>query len=132
MRNTLLAVLVCFGLTSFTQDAPKSEFYNNGNLKATYSSIENGLTKVVLYFEEGGIRETGYVLNNQRTGVWESFDRSGNKTSKGYYSDDDKVGTWTFWSATGQVYATVMYNQNSIVSYNVNDEVPTIAYTEDQ
>lgn len=132
MKKLIVAVLVVVGFTTFAQNTPNIEYFDNGNIKAKYSTIEEGLTKVTFYFEEGGVRETGYVQNDQRTGSWESFDRNGNKLCHGFYSENEKVGSWTFWSSTGDVYSTLIYNDNEVVSYNVNNDTPAIAYTSEQ
>ena len=71
----------------------KLVYFHNGNLAARYQ-FENGLLneQVVFYFEGGGIRETGHYLNNEKHGVWTSYNQKGEVAAMGEFSEGEKDG----------------------------------------
>ncbi|MGB5982129.1 MAG: nicotinic acid mononucleotide adenyltransferase [Nonlabens sp.] len=104
MKNLVIVCTVMFlGCFAFAQKiAPKLEM------------MEDGLTKVTFFHEDGSIAQIGTFLNNKRHGEWTSYDTQGNKIAEAEYTNDQKSGKWFFWK--GDQLTEVDYDNNAIVS----------------
>lgn len=70
-----------------------------------YSQVE----EVVFRDNAGQIDQTGYFLNNLKTGKWIAYHDNGMVFSEGYYDEGRKDGIWTTYSPTGVRLSQVKY-----------------------
>jgi len=103
--NKILAVAValCLGNLGLSQDEKKPTAKNLGDL-----------TEVTYYHYNGEIAQQGtYNKQGKLEGIWTSFDKNGNKTMVGEYSDNRKVGNWLIWDSN--VLREVEYQNSKII-----------------
>lgn len=50
-----------------------------------------------LKYENGAIKEEGYLLNDKREGLWRFWYENGDKKQEGYYRKGQKDGLWQMW-----------------------------------
>lgn len=83
--------------------------------------INGDLIEVTYYHDNGEIAQTGFYKNEKPHGEWIAFDREGNKTALGKYTEGVKTGKWFFWN--DETLSEVDYSENRIasVSYWKND-----------
>jgi antitoxin component YwqK of YwqJK toxin-antitoxin module len=70
-----------------------------------YSQVE----EVVFKKDNGQIEQTGYFLDNLRTGKWTAYHENGMVFSEGHYDEGKKDGIWTTYSPTGIKLSQVKY-----------------------
>lgn len=92
------------------------------------TSSDDDHVYVTYYYENGQVAETGRFLNNKRDGEWITYDRLGNKRTKGYFKDNQKTGNWTAWSINGEIIGKMVYSQNKLQSITYNPSVEKTAY----
>lgn len=121
---TTFALILTISLSA--QNTPDETYYENGNVAST-TYEENGSTMLTIYHEAGGVKETGQVINGERSGKWERFDEQGNLIIRAYYNNDEKVGNWTYWNADGTLKYSVNYENNMVASYKDYTTQNTVA-----
>ncbi|MDC8005949.1 nicotinic acid mononucleotide adenyltransferase [Aureisphaera galaxeae] len=99
----LLAILLV-GTVSFAQEVHKPTYEQKGDL-----------IEATLYHDNGVVAQTGYYTqDNKLEGEWISYDTHGIKTAEAYYSNGEKVGTWTFYN--GDTKKEVTYDNSRITA----------------
>lgn len=84
--------------------------------KPSIEKLDNGLTKVTFYHENGKVSQVGTLLENKRHGEWISYNAQGEKTAKAEYKQDRKSGKWFFWN--GDTLSEVDYDNNTVANVN--------------
>jgi antitoxin component YwqK of YwqJK toxin-antitoxin module len=74
------------------------------------------------------VREEGYVKNNKKVGTWISYNRLGQKNSKGQYVNDKKEGLWLYWNLEGKLICKILYRNGRPIRVNQDLTVDTIVY----
>ncbi len=86
-------------------------------------------------YDDGSVKLSGTIVNEQRSGTWTSYHRNGNKASEneysngllngktvsyyedgtiryiGYYTNDEKDGVWQFFNSDGTEAQTENYSE---------------------
>lgn len=117
-----ISLFIGFFGNTFAQKSYVKNFYNNGNLK-----------------------EEGWLVNNEKTNYWFFYNEDGSKTSEGHYNQNQKCNWWIFYNEKGKVVKkcefsnnqldgfTLIYNKNKLIraeKYSMNkktNEWETIA-----
>ena len=102
MKN-IFVLLVLFSLKLNAQNMIEPKFEREGEL-----------IKVVLYYDNGEVEQTGFFKDKKRHGNWISYDSFGRKSAMGTYQDGLKSGQWFFWNQDDLI--EVIYEENEIVS----------------
>lgn len=76
---------------------------------------EGDLVKATYYYENGQVRQQGYVKDGKLHGQWISYRLDGTKVALAQYASGKKTGKWLFWDENGNV-KEVDYYQNTIVN----------------
>jgi antitoxin component YwqK of YwqJK toxin-antitoxin module len=97
----MIAVLVVSSVTFAQNREPKLEEVD-------------GMIKVTLFHENGGIQQVGFYEEGKLEGKWVSYDQNGAKTAVGIYANGNKVGNWFFWNQNGLL--EVDYSNDAILS----------------
>ena len=81
---------------------------------------QEDLVKATNFYEDGKVKENGFVKNDKLHGEWVSFDQEGRKTAIANSAEGLKVGTW--YVVTNQSVKELTYESNKLVSVKeVND-----------
>ncbi|KGL61558.1 MULTISPECIES: toxin-antitoxin system YwqK family antitoxin [unclassified Polaribacter] len=104
MRKIIVIFIFMLGTVGYSQEN-----------RPTYMA-EGDLVKVTYYYENGALKTQGFFKDKKLTGEWARFDKAGNKTQLGYYSNGKKVGKWFVWSKSA--LKEINYVNNSIASVN--------------
>ena len=104
MRKIIVIFIFTLGTVGYSQEN-----------RPTYMA-EGDLVKVTYYYENGAVKTQGSFKDKKLTGEWARFDKAGNKTQLGYYSNGKKVGKWFVWSKSA--LKEINYVNNSIASVN--------------
>ena len=92
----LIVVLLFFSFGGVSaQKLLSQDRYENGHLRTSVYS-ENGNIHFVAYHENGRVAEMGSYKNGARTGLWKTYDPSGNLMAHGRFINDRRVGKWSF------------------------------------
>lgn len=86
---------------------------------------QGDLIKVTHFYENGVVKEQGYFKNKLLHGVWNRFDKNGNKTVMAHYNLGKKVGKWFIW--TSDELKEINYQNNTIASVQSWKESTKIA-----
>lgn len=92
----------------------KTIYYPNGNKHFEYE-INSGLLNgaVAGYYENGKIKLQGQLKNNQKTGIWTTWDEKGNKRSERKFLDDYSFEIINEWDGNGKaVDPTIIQEKN--------------------
>lgn len=73
--------------------------------------------KISTFHDNGILAQTGHQLKGKNHGVWQSYDKQGNRMAIGEYTHGKKTGTWVFWINKQVVEVTYQDNQIAQVSY---------------
>ena len=78
--------------------------------------VNDDLYKKVSYYDNGGIRETGYYDSDKnRVGEWVAYHRNGVIASVGGFSKNKKHGEWLVYNYTGNLIGKMSYERGSKV-----------------
>lgn len=124
MKNLILIIFLIAASLGLTAQGETEAKYHK-------TSSDDNYVYVTYYYENGQVAETGRFLDNKRDGEWITYDRLGNKRTKGYFKDNLKTGNWTSWSMNGEIIGKMVYNQNKLQSIMYNPSVEKTAYTND-
>ncbi len=86
------------------------------DMKPAVEKLDNGLTKVTFYHENGKVAQVGTLLESKRHGEWISYNAQCEKTAKAEYKHDRKSGKWFFWN--GDTLSEVDYDNNTVAHVN--------------
>jgi len=82
---------------------------------ATYASFEQmpgEVMEVTYYYEDGSVRQTGFIKDDELTGTWITYDKSGNVTARAYYEDGKKTGKWKVYDSEGKLVYKILYRND--------------------
>ena len=115
MKNLVLVVVFAlFGSALFAQEkVVREEFYANGNLKLQFVELDQNIVKATYYFEDGGVYETGFFVNQKLDGKWTTYTADQLIQCTAYFSNNEKVGDWTFYK-NGQVFQVVSFSNDQM------------------
>ena len=99
-----LLILVCIAMIGSL---------NAQEVKPLYEKAGD-LVKVTNFYENGAVKEQGFFKNKVITGVWNTYDKAGNKTAMAKYKNGKKVGKWFMWSKDG--LKEINFENNTISS----------------
>ncbi len=121
MKHLLAVVgLILMSVSFALANGYENQFFEDGSLKTEFRQLGEDTYKVIYYFEDGTVRETGYFRNGMNHGVWMTFNREGVLVGEGYYNENRKEGKWRFWNENGLVVAEVEYMDNIMLDeYNL-------------
>lgn len=88
---------------------------NQMQLGQTYTSIEQipgELMEVTYYYDNGMIRQKGFIQNDALTGNWITYDQNGNISAKAHYDDGKKTGTWKVYNPNGDLVYKIVYKND--------------------
>ncbi|MBC8173571.1 MAG: hypothetical protein H7X71_06665 [Chitinophagales bacterium] len=94
----------------------------------TYEAIilQDDLTQIISYYDNGKIREMGYLLKGKQEGCWCKYSETGNLLAKAYYNNGFKAGSWKIYANDGKLKYEITY-KNGIrqfaKSYDENEEL---------
>ncbi len=113
MKNLILALIfTCIGLNSVSanlKDTVVLEKYENGSVKKNYTILPEGY-KVVSYYQDGSVSETGYFnTNKEKTGEWISYHNNGQVSAKANFKNDKKDGLWEMYDFNGKLFMVINY-----------------------
>lgn len=78
-------------------------------------------------FENGKIKEEGWILNGKKTDYWFYYYENGNKKEEGHYQNNKKTKWWIFYDEKEKILKkceykndelnglTIVYNKNKIL-----------------
>lgn len=61
------------------------------------------------YYENGKLKETGFSIDGDATGIWKSYYENGKLKSIGKYIEGIEAGEWKFYDETGKLVETIKY-----------------------
>lgn len=103
MRKVMF-ILAALVVVSLYAQSPNPKIEQIGDLvKATY------------YYDNGNVRQQGFVKDGKLHGEWISYREDGTKVAIAQYNKGQKVGKWLFYDAEGNV-KEVDYSSNNIVN----------------
>jgi antitoxin component YwqK of YwqJK toxin-antitoxin module len=106
MKKYILIVLVFIGTLAYAQNTnqPKLE-------------VKGDVTLATYFYDNGSVQQEGtFDKKGKLTGLWTSFDLTGNKLSQGNYDKGIKTGKWFFW--TEKALKEVDYVDSKITNVN--------------
>ena len=78
--------------------------------------VNDDLYKKVSYYDNSGLRETGYYDSGKnRVGEWVTYHRNGVIASVGRFSKNKKHGEWLVYNYTGNLLGKMSYEIGSKV-----------------
>ena len=92
MKNKLFLFLFFLSFVVFSQKIYQKKYFDNGNLKEEgwiLNSNKNGYW--YSYFQNGKIKDEGYFNNNLKTGFWKDYNTKGIKISEGDYKTNQEA-----------------------------------------
>lgn len=105
----ILTLLVATTLTALAEKPKKVKYYANGNASAEFYSIGKRAYRVVFYYEDGNVRETGFFKDGKLHGHWVSYYEDGAVRAEANFLLNRKLGTWHFWQASGESLGSIEY-----------------------
>lgn len=113
----LILIVGFIGFTSlFAQEnnqvVQKKSYYDTGEIKTDKFEMSNGEVKMIWYYKNGNVRETGFFRNGTKHGLWTQYNENGLKTAQAYYEKGAKEGTWSFWNTDGNLVYQLDFNKN--------------------
>lgn len=102
------------------------EYYDNGQKKLELTKVKHGLVRIDQYYEDGVLRETGFMKRGKSHGKWMSFNRIGQQVATAYYYESVRLGSWIIYDQwTGQSVAITFQEgmPRSYRSYARNGEL---------
>jgi|AntDeeMinimDraft_4_1070355.scaffolds.fasta_scaffold34693_1 antitoxin component YwqK of YwqJK toxin-antitoxin module len=105
MKKTLIILALLISGAIYAQDSGSQE-------KNVDWQAKDNLVQGTYYFDNGTVHQQGtFNQNGKLHGEWVMFDRKGNKTALGTYTNGKKDGKWFFWEE----------NQLTEVDFNSNE-----------
>ncbi len=89
--------------------------FNQIQFGQSYTSIEQipgELMEVTYYYDNGTVRQKGFIKDNVLTGIWITYDQNGNITAKAHYTDGKKTGIWKVYNPDGDLVYKIMYKND--------------------
>lgn len=72
--------------------------------------------QVIRFYEDGSLRETGFVLAGRRHGEWSRWTRTGRRTGLAYYRHGVRSGAWKIWDDSGRLLYELEYDAGSLIA----------------
>lgn len=107
-------LFIVFSSALTAQEIVREEFYENGGCKLRFEQINKNLVKATYFHDNGVIAETGFYLDEELYGFWESYDQEANKLSSGYFESNRRKGSWNHWSRN-ELVGVVSYPEKELV-----------------
>ncbi len=104
-------------LATTAQNPVRTEYYDDGQIKAEYGFAKNSVVWVSHYYPNGVVREAGRCINGTPDGFWQFWDESGRKICEAYYVEGTKDGKWLYWADNGATQYEVYYDDDKIIEY---------------
>jgi antitoxin component YwqK of YwqJK toxin-antitoxin module len=106
-------------------------------LNSSYSIDEEGRVsgKVLSFYNDGDLQETGSYLMGEKHGKWLKYSESGILVNEGNYNQGQKDGTWKVWDENGTLRLEFFYENGQRVGtwkmYNEKgEEINTQVYNQ--
>ena len=106
MKNLILAVVLMFSVTAFSQEQ-----------KVDYKKLDNNLVQATYYFADNNDiiqREGFFNADGKLEGTWISYDIEGNKITIANYNNGVKEGVWMYFKE--DKINVVTYDNNKITN----------------
>ena len=117
MKALMTVAISMVVLVATAQEPIKTEFWNDGQIKAEFSAAGESVVWASYYYPNGNVRQVGRYKNGTPDGFWQSWDENGKRTCESYYVSGVKDGKWLYWTEEGTVQYEVYYDDNEIVDY---------------
>lgn len=117
MKALMTAVISMVVLVATAQEALKTEYFEDGQIKAEYSIANETDVWASFYYSNGSIREVGRFRDGTPDGFWQSWDLNGKRTCEAYYVNGVKDGKWLYWTDEGTIQYEAFYDDNEIVDF---------------
>ena len=85
------------------------------NVTSTYIQLPGDIMEVTYYYSNGSVKQTGYILNELKTGTWTTFSQSGKVMARAYYENGEKEGKWKIYTEAGDLKYKILYHNNKKV-----------------
>ena len=92
------------------------------HIYGSFEQMPGDLMEVTYYYENGAVRQTGFIKDELLTGTWITYDEKGNLTAKAYYEEGKKTGTWKVYDATGNLVYKITYKNGIKKAVRIFDE----------
>lgn len=100
-------------LVSVNEETQQAYYTTNNEYTVEDDGSYTG--KIVAYYENGQVEETGTMLENTKEGNWYRYDQAGNKLAIAQYRKGQKHGTWKVWSSDGVLRVVMEYDMGKRV-----------------
>lgn len=72
--------------------------------------------KVIYTYQDGAVRETGFITKGKRNGAWMKWNETGHKIAEANYSVGKKDGKWIIWDDKGTKRYEMFYKNGERVN----------------
>ncbi len=117
MKWLFIPILTCFSLFSFGQKEYQKEYYENGILKEegwVLNDQKTGYWK--FYYSNGNIKEEGHFKFGEKEKYWYSYNKDQSIKHEGHFTKGQKAKWWIYYQ-DGIVNHKCQYHQNQKNGY---------------
>ncbi len=102
------SLLYLFMLTSQSD----ASLMSSGHTYARFEQMPGEVMEVTFYYEDGSVRQTGFVENNLMSGEWITYSEHGTVTARAYYEEGKKTGKWKVYDEEGELVYKICYKND--------------------
>ncbi len=77
-----------------------------------YFEIDRDFYELISYYNNGKIKERGYMHNGKATGCWQAYNEDGSLLATATYLNGKKDGIWKIYSCEGELKYSIEYKDN--------------------
>lgn len=116
-RLYMLVTLLAIASMTMAAKVLHVEYYNNGQKKLELTKVKHGLVRIDQYYEDGVLRETGFLKRGKSHGKWMSYNRIGQQVATAYYYENVRLGSWTIYNQNTGESMAITFQEGMPSSY---------------
>ena len=122
MKFALVTLCVMMTLGLSAQSEYITSYHENGSIKVLYS-VQDDVVKADFYYDNGKIREVGYLKDGERHGHWQSWSEEGAIVAEAFYRKGQKSGVWLINHENGRLQYELVYRKGKRVAVTEWDKL---------